>query len=237
MEGYRASQVGYLAKRNLGPASAAREDLRAKLERWRGPFEGAPGHTNAWGPERARGDIIDRAFQYVDANDIGHRFKIRNGREPEMPHYVLQRAVDFAGDDVIDVLLTQQGVRYVFADINPRGAAGGPGEGFDCSGLFIWGYAQVGFDGLPHQAEAIRLDSDTIEFRDESKCRQGDAVYMWFPNDRGISPGHASHIGAWVAKGRILDTRNPVTSPVAIRDIEYPNVVSYGRVVKVNGSL
>lgn len=236
MDGYRAAQVGFLPQRALVSKDAAREDLKGKLLRWDGPFEGSPGHTNAWGPVRTRGEIIDRAFDYIDNDPLGLRFRIRSVKHPEMPTFVVQRAFDVLGGDVIKVGLTQLGVRYVFADVNPRGPAGGPGEGFDCSGFVLWCYDQVGVT-LEHQAEQMRTDPQMQLFQDQHKAIPGDAVFMWFPNSRNIPSNHASHVGLWVASGRMLDTRNPVNEPVAIRPIEAGSVIAFGRVVRVNGKL
>lgn len=236
MEGFRAAQVGFLTNRDLVTERAARDDLIAKLAKWRGPFEGAPAHTNDWGPEKVRPDIVDSAFRYVNDDPLGLRFKIRNANEPEMPIYVVQRAFETLGNDLIRAGLTQLGCPYVFADVNPYGPAGGAGGGFDCSGLCLWCYAQLGVV-LPHQAEAIRTDPQVELFRDQRKCEPGDLVPMWFPNDRGIAPGHASHIGLWVAPNRMLDTRRPVTEPVAIRPIEPENLLAFGRVKRVNGRI
>lgn len=235
-EGYRSGQVGYVSGRALVSRAAARGDLLTKLRKYDGPFVGSPAHPKDWGPEKTRDDIVQSAFKYVDSDPLGRRFKVRPAKYPDAPTFVLQRAFDIDGSEVISAGLSQLGVRYVFADIDPRGPQGGPGAGFDCSGLVVWCYQQVGYD-LPHSSEAIRLDSRLVRFQDQGRCQPGDPVIMWFPNSRGIPAGHASHIGMWVRPGMMLDTRNPYDEPVAIRPIETGSVLCYGRYPKVNGRL
>lgn len=236
-EGYRTAQVGFLAKRELTTRANARDDLVDKLRAWGGPFQGSRGHDDDWGASKPLDDIVRSAFHYIDTdNPLGLRFKIRQANDKGMPTFVVQHAFEADGGEVIDAGLSQLGVRYVFADMDPLGPAGGAGSGFDCSGLVCWCYQQVGVT-LPHQSEAIRLDPRTIRFDDQGKCRRGDLVIMWFPNTRGISPGHASHIGMWVKPGMMLDTRNPISEPVGIRPIELGSVVTFGRIRSVNGPL
>lgn len=235
-EGYRAGQVGYISGRALVSRPEARKDLLDKLRNYKGPFVGSPAHPLDWGPEKQADDIVSSAFTYVDKDPLGHRFKMRPVNYEDAPTYVLQRAFDIDGDGVINAGLSQLGVRYVFADIDPRGPQGGPGAGFDCSGLVVWCYQQVGYD-LPHSSEAIRTDVRMVRFQDQGRCQPGDTVVMWFPNTRGIPPGHASHIGLWARPGWMLDTRNPWNEPVAMRPIETGSVLCYGRYKRVNGPL
>lgn len=234
MEGYRTAQVGFLGTRAVVDEKSARADLKDKLDGIAGPYNLAPGTADEWGPDRDRGEAMDNAFSYVDHHALGSKVRIRGSR-PEQPNYALQRAFMTLGSDVIQVGLTQLGVRYVFADVNPAGPAGGPGAGFDCSGFTLWCYMQVGVV-LQHQAEAQRTDPQVNHFDHQRNARAGDLVFMWFPNDRGIASGHASHVGLWVALDRMLDTRS-TSEPVSIRGIETGSVVSYGRVKKVNGPL
>lgn len=233
-EGYKVAQVGYLSGRDVVTKAQAHATLNEKLGNITPKFNlKRPGKP--WGPPRTQPDAIGRAFEYVDTHDVGHRLKIRGSNE-DQPIFVLMRAVELLGKDVVDAGLSQLGVWYVFGDINPRGPAGGPGEGFDCSGFTEWCYLQVHVT-LAHQAEAQRVDPQVVNFNLEAKCEPGDLVFMWFPNTRGIAPGHASHVGLWLSNGRVLDTRNPYDEPVAIRTLDMGSVVSFGRVPRVNGPL
>jgi len=137
------------------------------------------------------------------------------------------------GELVIQAGMTEIGTRYVF------GVANGPedpgSDAFDCSGFTQWAWATVG-ERLEHNAEAQRqqmIGSAGSYFTDSKKAERGDLVFMWFPNSRGIPSYHASHVGLFYAHPStktpelVLDTRNPVTSPVAIRAAA--GVIGYGR--------
>ncbi|MFC4911158.1 NlpC/P60 family protein [Actinomadura gamaensis] len=80
--------------------------------------------------------------------------------------------------------LTKLGSPYVWA-------AAGP-DSFDCSGLVIWAYAQVGKPGLPHYTGDL-YDLGTKVGRDE--LRQGDLVYFG---------GNLHHMGIYAGNGLFL---------------------------------
>lgn len=130
------------------------------------------------------------------------------------------------GEQVIDFALSELGTPYRF------GVANGPEDpgtdAFDCSGLTQWAWERVGVF-LPHSSEAQRLAGNVFNFTNEDVAQPGDLVFMWFPNTRGIEPGHASHVGLWLRRGHVVDTRSQ-SSPVAIRAMEKGSVIGFGRV-------
>lgn len=102
--------------------------------------------------------------------------------------------------ETIRLARSQIGVEYSFGEINPIGPAGGPGSGLDCSGLFVFTFAQVGIS-LPHSANAIMHDPQIIRFSDRSLLRVGDFIFSHFPNNRGLGPADASHITQFTNPG------------------------------------
>ncbi|WP_395104311.1 C40 family peptidase [Actinomadura sp. SCN-SB] len=80
--------------------------------------------------------------------------------------------------------LTKLGSPYVWA-------AAGPNS-FDCSGLVVWAYAQVGKSGLPHYTGAL-VNEGTKVSRD--RLRSGDLVYF------GAS---LHHMGIYLGDGMFL---------------------------------
>ncbi len=79
---------------------------------------------------------------------------------------------------------TQLGVPY-------RWGAASPGSGFDCSGLVMWAYGQVG-RGLPHSSRALFSMSRRIS---AAQLQPGDLVF-------GGSPVH--HVGIYVGDGMMI---------------------------------
>lgn len=131
------------------------------------------------------------------------------------------------GQQVIEAGKSVIGTKYAFGEAN---GPEDPGQDkFDCSGLTQWAWATVDVE-LPHSSEGQRVADNVFNFTDEAKAIDGDLVLMWFENSRGIPPNRASHVGLHYGNGRtgkVLDTRNPINSPVAIRDAA--GVIGYGR--------
>lgn len=174
------------------------------------------------GPWGVVGDLFSHTIQadgWVD-----DEFRVRGATKRLFSIRV--REVD-KGDLVIEAGKTEIGTQYVF------GAANGPedpgADEFDCSGFTQWAWATVGV-ALEHGAELQRVESNVNNFTTETSARNGDLVFMWFPNDRNIPSNEASHVGLHYGDGptgMVLDTRNPVTSPVGIR--ASAGVIGYGR--------
>jgi hypothetical protein len=138
---------------------------------------------------------------------------------------------------VIQAAKTEIGTHYAFGVVNGPEDPGA--DAFDCSGLTLWAWASVGIN-LPHNADDQKNAGNVRDFSNVGEAEKGDLVFMWFPNSRGIVRPHASHVGLFYAHSRfergvgtipnrMLDTRNPVNEPVAIRDMELGSVVGFGR--------
>ncbi len=93
------------------------------------------------------------------------------------------------GSSVVSAALSQLGVAY-------KWAGSSPGEGFDCSGLTAWAYAQVGVS-LPHNAAAQHGMGTPV---DRANLQPGDLVFFNGDNHEGMYIGggqfvHAPHTG------------------------------------------
>ena len=90
---------------------------------------------------------------------------------------------------MVSAALSQLGVPY-------KWAGSSPGEGFDCSGLTMWAYAQAGVS-LPHNAAAQHGMGTPV---DRSNLQPGDLVFFTGDSHMGMYIGggqfvHAPHTG------------------------------------------
>ena len=101
---------------------------------------------------------------------------------------------------------SQIGNRYVAYKANPS-------EGFDCSGLTMWAWAQAGV-GLPHQS---RQQYASLPHVPIDQLQPGDLVFMG-------SPIH--HVGIYVGGGMMVDA---ASTRVGVRLAPIHNVVGAAR--------
>jgi cell wall-associated NlpC family hydrolase len=99
------------------------------------------------------------------------------------------------------------GVPYKWAGASPE-------EGFDCSGLIMWAYAQVG-KSLPHSSKALYSMSRRIPI---DQLQPGDLVFYNSP---------VSHVGLYIGGGRMIHAPH-TGSVVQIQDIYYWSALSGG---------
>lgn len=93
------------------------------------------------------------------------------------------------GGGVVGAAMSMLGVPYVWGGASP--------SGFDCSGLVVWAYAQVGRSGLPHYTGALWQMGVPISY---SQLAPGDLVFFYGGGHMGIYIGggqmvHAPHTG------------------------------------------
>ncbi|MFN8039604.1 MAG: NlpC/P60 family protein [Acidimicrobiales bacterium] len=86
------------------------------------------------------------------------------------------------GGAAASVAMGQLGVPYVFGGASPRG--------FDCSGLVMWAYAQVGVS-LPHATTAQWAATKPISM---SELQVGDLIFFY-----GLG-----HVGIYIGGGRVV---------------------------------
>ena len=88
-----------------------------------------------------------------------------------------------AGSTAVWAALTRVGAPYVWA-------AAGP-DAFDCSGLVVWAFEQVGLT-LPHSSQALAAGGQPVPL---SQIRPGDVISYY---------SGASHVGIYVGGGKIV---------------------------------
>ncbi|WP_425955421.1 C40 family peptidase [Xylanimonas sp. McL0601] len=104
------------------------------------------------------------------------------------------------------IALRYVGTRYVFGGSSPAG--------FDCSGLVVYAYRQLGVN-LPHQSTAMRDSSHTRRIS-RAEARPGDII--WSPGHVSIYLGNGRQVEATRPGGYIVRTSNIWQSnPVFLR--------------------
>lgn len=181
--------------------------------------------------ERSKKDTLARITQIARAQNHAGLKLIIAGSKPRQPSFVFKITEQMLGSTVVKAALSQLGVDYVWADVNPEGPAGGPGAGFDCSGFVLWCYQQVDVQ-FPHMAEAIRQDPKVTHFGNRADLKPGDLIFYHFTNRVGV--GAADHIA--IAKSK--DTQIAASSShdaVVVQGIITSAVMHYGFVRDVTG--
>jgi peptidoglycan DL-endopeptidase CwlO len=102
---------------------------------------------------------------------------------------------------VVDFALSQRGEPYVWG-------AAGPGS-WDCSGLMLGAYSQIGID-LPHNAAA---QWNTVAHISRDELQPGDFVFY---ND-------LAHVGMYIGNGLIVHAPNS-TTVVKVVELDHGNV-------------
>jgi cell wall-associated NlpC family hydrolase len=106
-------------------------------------------------------------------------------------------------ETVINAALSQLGVPYAWAGGTAQGPSAGTGVdqgvvGFDCSGLALFAYAQIGV-GVPHQTQAI-WKSFQPAIRDPTQVQPGDLILL----SRNGQPGGIHHVGIFMGDGKVV---------------------------------
>lgn len=96
---------------------------------------------------------------------------------------------------VIDRAMTQQGQPYVWGGGDAAGPTSG---GFDCSGLMVYAFAELGVT-VPHQTQAIWATFQPA-ITDRAALAPGDMVLF---SDNG-QPGGIHHVGLYLGNGQML---------------------------------
>lgn len=135
------------------------------------------------------------------------------------------------GEAVVRFGLSQLGVEYKWAWEDPRGDGDGT-EGFDCSGLTAWAYAQVGIH-LDHMADAQYQDTQVHKFWNSALILPGDLVFY---HTGRLPAGHADHVGIATSRTEVCDASS-YYGRVVHRPITSNPIMAYGRVTFVNGPI
>lgn len=92
-------------------------------------------------------------------------------------------AAPSAGERAARIALQAVGVPY-------RYGGDSPGDGFDCSGLVRWAYAQVGIE-LPHSSYALYAEGQRVP---RARLEPGDLLFF-----EGLG-----HVGLYLGSGRMV---------------------------------
>ena len=106
---------------------------------------------------------------------------------------------------------------YVFGGATPRG--------WDCSGLVLWYYKQLGIN-LPHSASAQKYERKPHKYS-AAKAKVGDII--WFPG----------HVGIYVGNGYMIHSPHPGTRTQKIKVWKWAkdngtSNVTFTRLIKTN---
>ncbi|WP_394855265.1 NlpC/P60 family protein [Rhodococcus cerastii] len=99
------------------------------------------------------------------------------------PSSILQNLTPGSGASALQAGLTQIGKPYVWGATGP--------DGFDCSGLVVWAYKQVG-KTLPRSSQAQAAGGTPVDQKD---LQPGDVV-LFYPD--------ISHVGIYAGNGNVL---------------------------------
>lgn len=100
----------------------------------------------------------------------------------------------------LNILKQQLGSPYVFG---AEGQIVGQHRTFDCSGLVDWALNQAGIKVPRLTAAGYQQMFGTSV--GPKNLQPGDPVFFWYPNDRGIPQGQASHIGIYWGNGKFIE--------------------------------
>lgn len=100
----------------------------------------------------------------------------------------------------------------------------GPKE-FDCSGLVVWAYEQVGVTSVPRSSIEQYRHTDRIS---KSELRPGDLVFWSYGKRNGV--GKTDHVGMYVGDGYVIDAR-PSKGGVTKQKLDdvWTKPIAYGR--------
>ncbi len=98
---------------------------------------------------------------------------------------------------LINAALSKRGTRYVMGTEGPNT--------FDCSGLVSWALRQAGSKVGRTTARGLQAHYAGSKVS-KSELKPGDLVFFWYPNNRGIPRGQASHVEIYLGNGKTMGT-------------------------------
>jgi hypothetical protein len=135
------------------------------------------------------------------------------------------------GLQIVRAARSQLGVPYIFGAADPKDP-GDTAAAFDCSGLTMWAYAQVGVK-LLHSAESQRKTAAVKLFDDRARVVPGDLVFY---HTGRLPPGVADHVGIASSEATVIDASSTLKEVVE-RKIDSNPILTFGRIKTVNGQL
>jgi cell wall-associated NlpC family hydrolase len=225
-EGFQVRRVGNPWAKVHDQLSDAIVVWSTELDKLTEPVELYNPSSGDWSSGMTAKDAQEKTRLRLQNGPIGEKVRAR-GSDPDLK-FAIRRTFASNGPDMIQAAYSQIGVPYVWADEDPRG---GGSSGFDCSGLTKWCAEQEDV-GLPHSANAQMRDPQMRLFKDSGKLKEGDFIFY---NYGRLAWDQADHVGLNIDGKKTIDTRS-VSEPVAVRPIDFPNVLSYGYIPAITGS-
>jgi cell wall-associated NlpC family hydrolase len=204
------------------------EDLHAALDRMfpkHGPFR-LKRPNEDFGPEKTEEEIVDILVNNVPDGAYGRPWIVAKDGVEERKLVIRKRAIA-EGSRVLQVAFDQLGDDYNFGDAGP--------DRFDCSGLTAFCYNSVDYY-LPHSAELQRTFPSVVNFGYRKLLKDGDLVFY----DASSRLGHtgADHVGIVSVEDQLMVVDASSTYDMVVhRPIDSNNVIGFGRVPAVNGTL
>lgn len=178
-------------------------------------------------PGKVDGRFTDKTAAAVRAFQRKHDLAptgIANGRTRDAIARAANAGLSDKTKKFIQVAKAQIGDPYVFG-------AQGP-DAFDCSGLIHYALKKAGVndtrttaDGYMDRYQGSRVSRENL--------KPGDLVFFWYPNDRGIGRGNASHIEIYLGNGKTMGTDNP-SEGARVEDIDWSAFIGGARVPGLN---
>ena len=222
------------------------QKLEAAVKAYRRSDKSVPDHFDGIGPYVAKGLKHQVRGLEADLKALGRKpgkvdgvftartaaavkaFQKKNHLDPtgvadKKTRAAIARAADAASNRTqkfIDVAKAQQGDPYVFGAEGPNA--------FDCSGLIYYALRQAGVNA-PRLTAAGYQDLYRSSSVSRANLKPGDLIFYWYPNDRGIQPGHASHIEIYLGHGKSMGTDNP-SEGARIENVDWNAFIGGARV-------
>ncbi|GCD96955.1 cell wall-associated hydrolase [Embleya hyalina] len=122
---------------------------------------------------------------------------------------------------VIGAAMKQVGVAYSWGGGNATGQSYGIKQdakkmGFDCSGLALYAYAQIGVT-LPHNTQEIWRKFQPV-ITDQNSLRPGDLLLLGY----GKSTSQIHHVGIYLGDGAVVEAPHSGAKVRVIRDVFAP---------------
>jgi cell wall-associated NlpC family hydrolase len=204
--GQLATAVAAEQARRAAAAAAAAQAAEQAAAQAAARQAAAPAHSNS---PTGHGSAARTVTVGGTGGGTGHATSPSSGPSLPTGNFPVPSALPAGAAGAIAAARSQLGVPYHWAMASP-------GVGFDCSGLVMWAYSQVGIS-LPHSSSAMYAMTQRISY---SQLQPGDLVFNG-------SPVH--HVGIYVGGGMMINAPHTGAN-VEYDPIGYAGVVSFGRI-------
>jgi len=205
-----------------GTVDEALAVLKPKLDKIMGPYQFR-------GAKRTftKHQLLEQLERRAPRLKVGEKLVVM-GSDTGQPSFALRKwEID---QEAAESPLVTFAKKFVGKSPYRLGATGPPGDS-DCSGLTLKAVKEVYDVSLPHKADFQMRDAHIWAFREASRLRSGDFVFL---NYGRLPAGEADHVEFFVKPGRTLGSRGS-TDGVGFYnfgDDDASRVLRYGRLRK-----